>query len=102
MLSLAGFFGIVVEINHVLYRLVAVGIIAHVHHLHFPDFVNHLSIVGAVEKWRNGEYAVESVNKRFASTHQADKSRYIVKDAPSVVPRISLREITAPLQGVEW
>src|SRR5574344_2221756 len=39
----------VVEIEHVLYRLVAMGILTEVHNLHLSDFMNHTTIITIVE-----------------------------------------------------
>ena len=44
-LALPGLSAPVVEVDHVLYGLVAVGIVAGVHHRHFHNFVNGESIV---------------------------------------------------------
>ena len=44
--------GIVIKIRHVLYGLVAVSILAHVHNLHFANLMNHYAIIAIVEQRR--------------------------------------------------
>ena len=46
----------VIKIDEVLDRLVSVRIVAHVHDLHLPDFVNRESIVAIIENRRNIEH----------------------------------------------
>ena len=59
ILRLPGLTAISVEIDHVLDRLVAMGVVAHVHHLHLAYLVDHLSVVTVVEDGRHDEDAVK-------------------------------------------
>mgnify|MGYP000785073787 FL=1 len=46
-------------------RLVAVGVIAHVHHLHLPDFVDDAAVIALVENRRHDEYRIEHPGEPF-------------------------------------
>ena len=44
---------VVIQVNHVLDRLVAVRIVPHVSNLHFTDFMNHTSIIAIIKyRWK--------------------------------------------------
>ena len=83
-----------------LYRLVSMGVITHVHNLHFAYFVYHLAIIAVVEHGRKGENRVEHGRKSLVAAHQRDKSAGVMKHRPRVMPAISLGKNIAPLQWV--
>jgi len=59
------FSGVVIDVSHVLDGLVTVGIVTHVHNLHFPDFMYHAAIIAdnanAAETARSPENNVLSI-----------------------------------------
>ena len=62
-IALSGLSDVVIEINHVLYRLVAMCVIAHIHYSHFAYFMDDLSVVAIIEYRRNNEYGIEHIGK---------------------------------------
>ena len=50
---------VVVEVDGMLDGLVDVGVVAHIHNLHLPDFVDDLTVIAVVEDWRKVEHRVE-------------------------------------------
>ena len=60
-------------------RLVAVGIVAHVHYLHLADFVDDTAIVRVVKQWRNIEYGVEHGVECILAAHEVDQSLRVVE-----------------------
>ena len=85
-----------------LYRLVAMCIIAHVHDLHFPYFMDHYTIIRIIEQWRHSKNRIELWNESFFTSHQVDKSGDILKNAPCIVPAVTLGEGISPLVRAEW
>ena len=81
--------------------LVSVGVVAHVGHLHFGNFVDAEPVVAVVVDGRHDEDRVEHPRESFAFSHQVDQSLDIVEHRPCVVPRVSLGEGVAPLVGAE-
>src|SRR3712207_8187953 len=69
--SLPRLAAVVVEINHVLYGLVAMRVVTHVHDLHFSYLMNHTAVVAVVENGRHDEYGVHQDRKstRLNSSH---------------------------------
>ena len=58
--------------------LVTVRILAHVGDLHFPDFVNHASIVAFVVNRRNGEDRVQLSHEFLPPAHQIDQPLHVM------------------------
>ena len=80
-----------------LYGLVAVSILSHVHNLHFALFVYH-----ALFSYRgNNEGRVHHVYKVVASAHQVDEALWVVEHAPGPVPCVALGKRASPVGGVE-
>ena len=94
------FAGIVVQIDHVLYRLVAVCILSHIHYLHFAHFVNDTAALDA-EVAGHDENGVHHVVELFASAHQVDQSLRIVEHAETPMPAVSFAEVAAPIRCFE-
>ena len=84
-----------------LYGLVAVCIVAHVHHLHLSDFMDGESIIAIIEDWRQEEYRVEHLVESVFTTHEAHQALRVVEYRPGVVPSIALGEGITPLQRIE-
>lgn len=63
VLSLPRLSGIVVHVNHVLDGLVAMGIVTHVHNLHFAYLMDHTSVVTVIEQGRNIEDRIEHLDE---------------------------------------
>ena len=82
-------------------RLVAMCIITHIHHLHFTDFMNCISIVTVVEDRRQDKDRVEHLIESILATHQLDQSLRIVEYRPGIMPGITLCKGIAPLQRIE-
>src|ERR1700761_432206 len=74
ILTFPGFTGIVIEIQHMLYRLIAMRILTHTRDLHLADLVDHLAIIAVVENRRHNEYTVEHPDEFFFTTHEIDES----------------------------
>ena len=60
-------------------RLVAVGVVSHVHHLHLPDLVDREAVVAVVEERRDCEYAVEHPGEDLVPSHQVDQALRVVE-----------------------
>ena len=84
-----------------LYGLVAVCIVAHVHHLHLSDFMDGESIIAIIEDRRKLEYGVEHLVESVFTTHEAHQALRVVEYRPGVVPSIALGEGITPLQRIE-
>ena len=81
--------------------LVAVGVVAHIHHLHLAYLVDDKAVVAVVEDGRYGEHRVHHLVERGVATHQVDKSLRVVEYAPGVVPAVAFGEGVTPLERVE-
>ena len=77
---------VAIQIDHVLYGLVAVGIVTHVHNLHLTDLVDGKAIVAVIKHGRQGKYRVEHLIKGCLTTHQVDESLWVVEYRPGVMP----------------
>ena len=77
------------------------GVVAHVHHLHFAYLVDHLSVVTVVEDGRHDEDAVHHLVEVVAASHELYQSFGVVEYAPRPVPAIAFGEGVPPLKGVE-
>ena len=82
-------------------RLVTVGVVAHIHHLHLADLMDHAAIVALVEQRRHIEDRVQHRHEFFTATHQVDKTLRVVEHAPGVVPAVAFGEGIAPFQRRE-
>ena len=91
----------VIEIGHVLDRLIAMGILAHVDDLHLADLVDHLAVIAVVEDRRRHENRVEPVDELLVAAHQIDQPLHVLHHRPAVVHRIPFGEGVAPLVRVE-
>ncbi len=81
--------------------LVAVGIVAHVHHGHLADFVDREAVIAVVIERRNGKYGVEHGVHSVRAAHESGQPVRVVKHRPCVVPRVAFREVAAPFQRRE-
>ena len=70
----------VVKVEHMLDRLVAVGVIPHIHNLHFPDFVDREAVVAVIEDRWDCEYAVEHACEHFVSAYNVNQALRVVED----------------------
>ena len=68
-LRLTGLPGVVVEVDHVLRRLVAVGVVAHVGHLHLGDLVDAKPVVAVVVDRRHDEHRIEHFSEFGFASH---------------------------------
>ena len=101
LLGLPGLATPVIHVKHVLDRLVAMSVVAHIHHLHLTDLVDREAIVAVVEERRDCEHAVQHGDIFLIPAHQVDESLGIVEDAPGIVEAISLREVPTPFERAE-
>ena len=76
---------IVIEVDHVLDGLIAMGIVAHIHDLHLSDLMDDEAVVAIIEDGREGEDAVELLSESLVSSHQIDEPLDIMEDRPAVV-----------------
>ena len=83
-------------------RLIAVGIITHVGHLHLRDFVDADAIVAVIIDWRYDEHGIEHLPEFGLTAHQIGKSSDVVEHRPCVVPGIAFRIGIPPFVGAEW
>src|SRR5882724_3524724 len=81
--------------------LIAMCILAHTCDLHFPDLMDHTSIVAIVESRRHDKDRIQHLHKSLPATHQVHQSLYIMKYAPAVMPAIPFGEGVAPFKGIE-
>ncbi|MPN15864.1 hypothetical protein SDC9_163200 [bioreactor metagenome] len=72
ILGFPGFTGVIIEIGHVLNRLVAMCVVSHVHDLHFPYLVDHKTIIAFIEQRGKIEHRVEHLVECSLPSHQAD------------------------------
>ena len=82
-----------------LYRLIAMCIIAHVHHGHFAYFVNRETIIAVIIDRRHGKHGVKHSHKPLFTTHQLLETFGIVENRPCIVPCVALGKGIAPFQG---
>ena len=101
MLRFPGLAGIVVHIEHVLNRLVAMCIVAHVHNLHFTDFMNNGSIITFIENRRKDKYRIHHLVESVFTSHQVNQTLRIVEYRPGIMPAITFRKGIPPLQRIE-
>src|SRR5687767_9519094 len=101
VLRLPGLAGIIVQINHVLYGLVAMCILSHIGHGHFCHFVNRTAIGTYFKSVGHTEHAVELRYKFFVTAGQFDQSLHIMKHAPQPMPGSAFRKRTAPFGSIE-
>jgi len=73
---------IVIQVYHVLYRLVSMCIVTHIHYSHLTNFVYHLTVIAFVEQWRYRENRVKHNDKLFLASHQINQSLRIVEYRP--------------------
>ena len=91
----------VVEIYHVLDRLVSVRVVAHVHHLHLADFVDGESVVAVVEYRRYVEYFVKVAAEILFASHHFHEACRVMEYRPCVVEAVAFCEVTAPFERAE-
>ena len=100
-LGLPGLAAPVVQVQHVLDGLVAVGVVAHTHHRHLHNLVDGEAVVGVVVERRHGENAVQFGGEGFRPAHQLHQTGNVVKDAPGVVEAVPFGEVASPFERVE-
>ena len=93
--------GVVVHIQHVLDRLVAMCIVTHIHNLHFTDFMNHTAIIAVVKDRRQDKYRIHHLVESVFTTHQVDQTLRIMEYRPGIMPAIAFRKGIPPLQRIE-
>ena len=81
--------------------LVAVGVIAHVGHLHLGDLVDAEAVVGVVIDGRDYEDGVQHLGEGFLAAHGVDQALHVMEHGPGVVPGVALGEGTAPAVRAE-
>src|SRR5687768_16934178 len=77
------------------------GILAHIHDLHFANFMNNPTIITFVKyRWQR-KYRIKHFSKHFRSTHQAGQPLYIVKNTPGVMPAVTFSKGVSPFEWIE-
>ena len=56
-----------------LYRLISVCIISHIHYLHFTYFMNHSPIIAIIKNRRKNKYRIQHFIERVFSPHQINQ-----------------------------
>ena len=82
--------------------LVAMRIVAHIHNLHFTNFVYHEAIIAVVKHRWQGKHRVQHTCKGFLAIHQMNESLHVMKHRPGVMPAVSFRKRISPLEWIEW
>ena len=100
-LGLPGLTAVVVQVQHVLDGLVAVGVVAHAHHRHLNNLMDGEAVVAIVILGRHHEHGVHLGVEGILPAHQADKALYVVEHAPGIVQRIAFGEVSSPFEGAE-
>ena len=95
------FAGIIIQVNHVLDRLITMCIIAHVSYFHLANLMDHSTVITIIKYRRKIEYRIEHAHKHFLTAHQIDKSLRIVEDRPSIMPAVSFGKGVSPLKRIE-
>ena len=65
-----------------LYGLVAVSVVAHVHDLHLPDFVDDTAIIAFVEYRRQHKHGIHHPVEGILAPHQINEPLRIVENRP--------------------
>ncbi len=81
--------------------LVSMRILSHVHHLHFPHFVNHGAALQPLRPG-NEKYGIKHFSENLSTPHQVDQSLGVMKNGPGVVPAVAFGEIAAPGSRIEF
>ena len=76
-------------------------IVAHIHNLHFTDFMDNGSVIALIEYRRQNKYRVHHLVEAIFTTHQVDQTLRIVEYRPGVMPAITFRKGVSPFQRVE-
>ena len=93
--------GIIVQIDHVMHRLVAMRILPHVGGHHLDHLMDHAAVgSGAHRRWR-GKHGVQFGGVILVATHQPHQAGFILHHAPGPLPRIAFGERTAPFFGIK-
>src|ERR1035438_9717107 len=100
-LSFPGLPDIVVEVNHVMDGLVAVGVLAHVERGHLDHLVYGVAIGAGLEGVGRGEDGVELGSKGLVAAQELDEAGDVLHHAPGPVPGTAFGERTTPLGRVE-
>ena len=94
-------FGIIVQINHVLDRLVSMCIVTHIHHGHFTNLMNYKTIIAVIKYRRYREDRIKHRHKGLVPSHQVNQSLRVMEYRPGVVPAVSFSEGIPPFQRRE-
>src|SRR5690606_27580267 len=81
-------------------RLISMGILAHVHDLHFPHLMNHTSAFHSFGT-RYNENRIQHLNKSILSTHQVNQPLRIMKNAKAPMPGVTFCVFACPSAGVK-
>lgn len=84
-----------------LYGLVSMGIVAHIHELHFPYLMYGKAVVRVIKIRGHIEYGIEHGGKSFVTSHEMYEAIEIMEHGPGVVQAIAFRKGIAPFQGVK-
>ena len=84
-----------------LYGLIAVRVLPHVHDLHFTNLMNGKSIIAVIKKWRHHEHRVEHLHELFIAPHQIDQSSWVVEYRPGIVPTVPFGKGVSPFSGTK-
>ena len=63
-----------------LYGLIAVGVVAHIHQLHLADLVDDEAVVALVEEGRQGEDTIQARREARSTAHQLHEPWDVVED----------------------
>ena len=69
----------VIKVKHMLYRLVTVSIVTHIHNLHLTYLVNCKAVIAVVKMRRYVKHLVQICIECIIPSHKCDKSCRIVE-----------------------
>ena len=101
ILRFPGFTGIVIQVDHMLDRLVAMRIIPHIHNLHFADFMDHTTVIAVIKQRRHIKYGIHHGIETGLSSHQVDQSLRVMENRPGIMPAVAFRKSISPFQRIE-
>src|SRR3546814_1095266 len=79
----------IIEIWHMLDRLVAVRVMPHVDDLHLADLVNHLAVIAFVEDRRRGAVRVEALDEFIAPAQQIHQPLTVLLHRPALMEPVA-------------
>ena len=100
-LRFPGFTGIIIKIDHMMNRLISMGILSHIDHHHLGHLMNHPAVSTHFHRIRNRKDRIQFRSKIAFASHQVDQALNIVHHRPVILPGISFDKRSAPSGRIE-